>query len=627
MLLTARGLPVKMVQCIEDLPNVDGDIAEVFCDAETTSGSPNRMAVKPYHGDQIGGLAFTMDDAPMSWYIPVRYNANLLWQNDVKCLPMEVIVAFMRRLLRKGRDWINHNIKFDAHFFAKAGIEFEARMICSLAMAKVVDRQSRGGKYSLHPGKGYGLKELAVEWLGESPEEKAAIDAFLKSIQSRGQKKVSKDYGDIPPDLSAEYGAGDVVLNRTLWKEIKRRRYEGDEKVWNLEIACTGALFRMERRGLRIDTDKLPVVKREAEGIVARLESEFRADFNFTKPNNFEETAEFVTKTLNLPTVAVTKHGGTSTGYDAIVLYRGLPEVAGNPKLLRFFKMLEDYRDRAQFLGLYAEGWQNWIDSTGFIHPAFRQIVASGRMACGEPNVQQLNGEAKSLVIPDSPYHAFTRRDYSQIEYRIIAVICREGVILNAYRTDPKADFHALIAQLCGIERSPAKTVNFGIAFGMGEGGVIRALARLLGGHDAEQRGASILADYHRRFPRIKPTARWCRGLVEKRGFIRTLYGRERAIAYEFARIAFNSAVQGTAADILKDRFVALDSDPLLNQAGVLPRALVHDEALLCGPADAAMDPEVNARIDALLPNPMIELGVPLYTEGGMSRENWKLAG
>jgi DNA polymerase-1 len=605
----------------------------VYADIESLSEDDDRPGGKPYHGDRCAGFAITHDDNPTAYYVPLRHVSNKnLFSKHHENVPIEQFVGWASEVFgEQNRRWVNHNVKFDAHFLAVEGIEINCLLTDTLVSARVVDMQ--------RSKRGYGLKELAERWLGMPPNEKDLLKAELKGIKS-------KDYGRVDAAILGEYACADVHINRDLDAEIERRRYPEDERVWALEDGMTRTLFNIERRGVRVDVGKVEEAREKCVIRLAEIETRindmgFRVDIGAPK-----SVLHFVTEIQGLPIVAYTKEGNPSMSGDAIREYLELETVQTNQTMVEFFKLLDEYRDRAQFLGLYAEGWMDWITKTGLVHPMYNQTVATGRMSCESPNIQQLSGEAKALIIP-RPGCSFIRRDYSQIEYRIIAALSRDRRVIDAYINDPTTDFHDFVAKLCSIPRRPAKSVNFGMAFGMGEEGLIKQLARILGGDTAEAKAHTIYEEYNRTLPAVRETAQYTKKVCRQRagwtngeyGWVRTYYGRRRALQYykwgegdpklgqfDDTRKAFNTVVQGTAADIIKERAPVCDSDAWLSERGIRLLAIVHDELVFEGPTEN-MTEEASQHIDNLMVNISINLGVPLRTDGGASSVSWKDCG
>lgn len=603
--------PVEIITQTDQIPRIIGTTDELFLDVETASFDDSRGGVRPYQGDRICGVAFTVDRDRRTWYLPIRHrddHGSLPWPKEYNNVDPAQAMKFFGDLLGNPKiNWINHNIKFDAHFFAVEGIEIAARMVDTLTLAKVVDMQSKPG--------GYGLKSLGRSWCDVETDEQDVVKRQL-------QRMKTKDFARIDIETLAKYACADVEMNRKLWKAIKKRRYDDIVRVWSIETELTKMLFNIERRGLRVDQRRLREERVRVESDIARIEFDverlgFKVDLNSS-----QSVVEFIVKHLGLPVVAETDKGRPSINSAAINAYTELIVEHPEPKVPEFFRLLEEHRDRSQYLALYLKGWSEWIDDRGIIRPMYQQTVRSGRMSCGQPNVQQLSTEAKGLIAP-APGNSFLRRDYSQIEYRVIASICNDRKAIDAYKEDPNTDFHTFVAHMCGIHRKPAKSVNFGIAFGMGESKLVHQLSSVLGTERAESQAKQILRTYHTTFPAIKATAMLAERRAKSRGWIRTLYGRRRALNDGFTHKAFNSAVQGTAADIMKERVIALECDQKLREENVTIRAVVHDEVLFEGPTKTIESKAIQKHIEKIMCEPTLDLGVPLLTDGGSSSTSW----
>jgi DNA polymerase I len=600
----------RLVARLEDLPPIESIGQKIFLDIETVSNDDHRGGLRPYGGDKVCGISFTFDDEHAAWYLPIRHRlvSGALAFAPIANLPVGPVISYLQQILGDpDRTWINHNVKFDAHFLAREGINIRCHLVDTKTLAQVVDMQSKM--------EGYGLKPLAREWLDLATDEQDEVKSELRSVGS-------KDFACASIDTLGRYACADVHLNRELWKAIIRRRYENIDRIWSIENELTSTLFRIEQRGLRVDREKIANEKPALEGNIARLEKRVQDLGYEVDLNSPSALVRFCIEDLGLPVVAETDKGRPSVNSSAISSYREIVTEFADPRIGEFLEILDEHRELTQFLGLYINGWEDWIDDRDVLRPMYNQTVRTGRMSCHSPNFQQLSKRAKTLIVP-SAGNAFLSRDYSQIEYRVIGAICREPQILDAYRNDPDTDFHVFVANLCNIDRKPAKSINFGIAFGMGQTKLIRQLATLLGSNTAESQAREIYNSYHQRLPLIRATSRLAEQRAKARGWIRTMYGRRRALDDGFAFKAFNTAVQGTAADIVKERLNALDADRWLANEGVTVRAVVHDEVLLEGPKDAVQHPAISSRVDEILTSVDLDLGVPFAVSGGTSSTCW----
>lgn len=623
----------RIIQSVAELPDPKS-IRTLYADAETISGDRKRGGNKPYLGDAVAGWGICVDDDPRGFYVPLRYNEinDTLYAGEHPNVDRESFRRWYSAAMKNCTEWVNHNINFDAHFSAVEGVEPADRLVDTLTLAKIVDGQRRG--------QDYGLKPLTKQWLGEQTDERDAVDDELRRMKTR-------DFGAVDAGILGPYAVDDVQRNRRLYEEIKKRRYEGDEKIWEIEIAVTRALFNIERRPVYIDSDQMGDLRTRSSIEVEKCYDEFdRLGLHFDAGSD-KKLKDFVFGELGLPKIQFNDRGAPQIDAAAIDAYLVHEDIRDDPRLVAIFKTLQVFREHNQFVSLYANGWEKWTDTRDHtIHPSYNQTVATGRMSSRSPNMQQLNGDAKSCIRP-APGCSIMSRDYSQIEYRIIASFCRDPRMIGAYRDNPKTDFHQFVADLCGMDRKPAKSVNFGIAFSMGVGGLIRQLRASLGDVSHEE-AQEVLDGYNREFPKVKATskaivkrAQYRAGRKDGRyGYIKTLYGRRRYLKYheyreskaerkkfsDETRLAFNSAVQGTAADIMKEALVKLDQSKMLRDAGVGIMAVVHDDFVGMGPTDAVNDPRIQAEYERLMCTPSVDLGLPLIASGGESSINWKEA-
>ncbi len=598
-----------VVKSMAELPPIPKQIETLYLDVETVSFDDRRGALKPYQGDRVCGIAFTFDECRTAWYLPVnhRQGDESLFAGSPN-LPHGQAMTYVAQLLGdRATTWVNHNVKFDAHFLTCEGVDIRAKMVDTRTLAKVVDMQRNE--------RGYGLKPLARVWLGLGTDEQDEVKQELRNLKT-------KDFGAVDSEILGKYACADVHLNRALWQAILRQRYDGIDRIWSIENDLTNTLFQIERRGLNVDLEMVEQERKAVETEIAHVEDQVVSMGYDVDLNSPTALVRFCIETLGLPVVAETEKGRPSVNSAAVASYRELAQTLPDARVGVFLGLLDLHRELSQYHALYLIGWQEWIDERGMMRPMYEQTVRTGRMSCRSPNMQQLSKRAKKLIVP-APGNSFLSRDYSQMEYRVIASICREPRILTAYQEDAATDFHTFVAQLCGIDRKPAKTINFGIAFGMGASKLVRSLAGILGSHTAEAESKRILDTYHETFPTIRATSKLAEQRAKSRGWIRTLYGRRRALDEGFYFKAFNTAVQGTAADIVKERLNDLERDGLLRQEGVTIRAVVHDEVLLEGPTAIVESAEFQQYVDDLLTSVTVDLGVPFSVSGGTSSVSW----
>jgi DNA polymerase-1 len=534
--------------------------------------------------------------------------------------------------------WINHNVKYDAHVCTNEfGIVPACNLICTQTLAKLIDsdRITRGG---------YGLDALSKSWLGEDISKyEAALQPYLKR---------NKDYGRIPPDILGEYGGQDILTNRRLWGYIAETLAEQCYNVRDTEIQLTRRLYQMERNGLRVEPQQLRLAQLQLLNRMSQIDDELTQIVGRSfRPHVNEDCFDVLCTQYGLPILAYTKDDdGEETGnpsFDkaALVMYEAHPQAP--PGVVQ---CIREFRQWSQIDSLFLTPWQELVVD-GYLHSSYNQCVRTGRMSCSDPNAQQLNDFVKQLILP-KPGYKFISADYSQIEFRFIVHYIKDERCIKAYHENPDTDFHIWVAQMCGIPRKPAKSVNFGIAFGEGKKKLTKQLsmqedlvagirthikALIENGQLAPERetdtfqtlasrkAESVLATYHASLPTLKPTMRDVERALRAKGYVYNMYGRRRHLPIHVAYRGFNTLNQSSAADLMKERFVELcnqiDGTPIETQA------CVHDENLLQAPAEIVDDARTLRDIVGCMETLTIPLRVPVRASIGTSGENWKLAG
>ena len=617
----------------------------LYLDFETTSFSFDRYGNRPYAGDRACGFAVTWDDCPHAFYVPMRHEVRA---NDAN-LPLDRSQYVLRQLVTTCEEWVNHNVgAFDSHFAAQDGAEFTGKLIDTLQLAKLIDsdRLTKGG---------YGLDVLSLDWLDKpigSYENR--VKEFLASMK-RGNKQC-RDYAAVPADIMAEYACQDVITNRALYYRMLRAKDDVISKVWDLEVLMTPVIYDITKSGLRVDLGELQALEIQIMTELAYLEEALHKEVGFAcVPSNTDHCYELLINRFGLPILAWTDSAppGPSFDKDALVSYLSHPMVVGNAQLTKIVKLIQLYRKRATLLTFFVKPYQErQVD--GILHSSYNQIVRTGRMSSKEPNSQQLSDEAKELVHPD-PGCAFLSADESQIEFRIIGHYVKEQTIIEAYAANPDVDFHQVVADMCGVDRDPAKNVNFAIGFGGGKKKVISMLAsnmQLVGDlgrvadeaiargevradrrkeyfdHLCMQRGEEVYNRYHHMMPGLKIETDLCGKTARARGWVKTAYGRKRHIPEKAAWKAFNSVVQGTAADVIKESAVKLAPryNKIIRDAGIQIKAQVHDQNLLHGPTDVMRDPVIHREVARCMEEPSVQFRIPLRVAMGVSDVSWKKA-
>ncbi len=586
---------------------------------ETTDPTVQRLAKKhggmyPFKGDRIAGVSVTWDDCVAGYYVPLRHTG---YDN----VPLQKAKEWLQYLVSTAKEWVNHNIVFDACFLHFEGVEFECRLLDTLTLSKLIDSDRMQ----------YGLKQLTADWLGYSNDSADRVQQWLKDAKS-------SNWGDVPADLLGEYAIDDVMRNRELYHYLLDNKIEDLDRVWENEILLTPILYDMEVEGLLIDKSACKL-----EGLKA-LRHVIQASTTLTDILDGEEYVDsekclhsLLMDRFGLPILERSPNTGAPC-FDKNVLaaYMELPQVVHNPEALRALKAIITYRQELQFYSLYANAFLALADDKGYMHPRYNAIVRTGRMSASRPNIQQQTKRSKNLICAP-PGFTFISKDYSQIEFRLIIHYINDQEAIDAYAKDPNTDFHQWVADLIHTKRRAGKHINFSMAFGaqrkkVTEGlatnsDIIEEMRALHGDMDAKdflekcaERASDVYTLYHERLPGIKATTQKASDICKFRGYVFNIIGRRRQLPAKAARNAFNSIIQGSAMDIMKEGLIALS--PRYNakskELGLRIIINVHDEVVFLAPSEKAYCPELHKHIDDILENPQMELRVPMKVDTGV---------
>lgn len=615
-----------MLESSSELPALCGE--NLFLDFETTSGNPKLDSLNPWHNCNVAGFAITIDDLSQVYYCSYMH-----WSAENQFTTREWLHD---SIFYQIHNWINHNVKYDAHVIANdLRILPHCNLVCTLTLAKLLDsdRIMRGG---------YSLDALAIGWLAED------ISKYYQSLQPYLVR--NKDYGRIPPDILGEYCTQQLMANRRLWQYECATIPEECHNVWTTEIKLTRRLWQMERNGLRVDPLQLKSTQFVAMNRMILIDAELAEIVGHSfRPHVNEDCYDIICNQYGMPILAYTKDQETgeetaNPSFDkyALVLYKAQPNAP-----VEVISLIQEFRTLNQFNNLFLEPWQQYqID--GVLHVTYNQGVRTGRMSCTEPNAQQLNEHAKELILPKSGY-AIISIDASQIEFRFIVHYIEDQKAIAAYNENPDTDFHQFAADLCGIKRKPAKSVNLGIGFGEGKKKLTKALAsdpdltesikeqvKAMGLPPeqeiemfqtlATQRALEVYNTWHNTFPTCKTVSKDVERVCKARGYLRNMYGRHRHLPWQFAYRGFNTLNQSSAADWIKERVSSLMDLIDDVSAPIELIALVHDEIVLQAPIEIAFDPRTQRDLIGFMETLVIPLRVPMRCSIGVSANSWKEA-
>ena len=558
---------------------------------------------------RLVGLAFAVAPGQAA-YIPVGHSLA-----GVEQLPLDAVLDRLRGWLQNpNAAKVLQNAKYDAHVLANHGIDLQG-----------VEHDTMLQAYVLESHRNVGMQELAQRWLGRQ-------GVTYESLCGKGAQQIGFD--QVSLEDATRYSAEDadftLQLHQVLWPQVQAD--EGLARIYALELQVWPVLLAMERQGVLIDAHAL---QSQSQAIGLRLqELELRAHelagqpFNLASP---KQLGEILFGRLGLPVVKKTASGTPSTDEEVLTQ---LAEDYPLPKLLL------EHRSLSKLKGTYTDKLGRIIRSdTGRVHTSYSQAsVVTGRLSSSEPNLQNIpvrtpEGRRVREAFIAPPECSIVSADYSQIELRIMAHLSGDASLLNAFahgedvhRATASEIFGMPVAEVGAEQRRVAKTINFGLIYGMSAFG----LASNLG---IERDAAKLYIDrYFQRYPGVAQYMDRTREQARAQGYVTTVFGRRlqlpeirggsgpRRQAAE--RAAINAPMQGTAADLIKMAMVAvknwIDSEHLSTRLLMQ----VHDELVLEVPESELS--LVREQVPALM-CAVATLAVPLVAEVG-SGPNWEAA-
>lgn len=600
---------VKTYETIFTLDQLDIWIAKlmqaelVSFDTETTSLDPMQaqlvgmsFAVTPYQAAYLP-LAHRGPDAPIQ-------------------LPLAVVLARLRPWLEDASQAkVGQNLKYDMHVLANHGVQLAGVVHDTLLQAYILESHLPRN-----------MDSLAQRHLGE-----ATIS--YESVTGKGVSQIGFDQVELK--LAAEYAAEDADITLRLHQNLYPRVHavpKLDYVYRQIEMALLPILWQIERNGVLLDSGLLDQQSHELGQAMLVMEQQAYAlagqPFNLNSPKQIQV---ILFDQLKLPVIKKTPGGVPSTDEDV------LSQLAADYPLP---KILLEYRSLAKLKSTYTDKLPRMVNTTtGRVHTSYSQAVAvTGRLSSVEPNLQNIpvktaeGRRVREAFIAD-PDCVLVSADYSQIELRIMAHLSGDASLVKAFMED--ADIHsATAAEIFGVQlaevsseqRRVAKTINFGLIYGMSAFG----LASQLG---LERAAAQSYIDrYFARYPGVAAYMQRTRAAAYEFGYVETVFGRRlwlpeirssnkhRRDGAE--RAAINAPMQGTAADLIKLAMIAVAAWLAREQMQTRMIMQVHDELVLEVPRV-----ELNAVLENLsdLMCQVAQLNVPLQVGIGVGK-NWEAA-
>jgi DNA polymerase-1 len=562
---------------------------EICIDTET-DGTPPLLA-------KLVGIGFSYEPGE-AWYVPC--NGQLGYEKVEQALS-----AFF-----DSTDCIfyGQNIKYDLHILKNLGIDLTRICFDTLLASYLLNPQSRR----------HNLDELTLEIF---KKVKIRIEELI------GKGKLQKTLFEAPIEKVKDYCCEDVDYTCRLKEHFSEELMEKNlEKLfYDIELPLLPILAKMERAGIYLDIEKINEVAQslnaELHKIKMSIFREVGEEFNLNSPKQLGIVL-FEKLKLKQPRKI-------STSADV------LEELAIECPLVQ---EILNYRALEKLRSTYAEALPGFVNpNTGRIHCTFNQSgTATGRLACQDPNLQNIpirspEGLAiRACFKPQKRGWCFLGADYSQIELRLLAHFSEDPELLIAFSRGEDIHTHtaSIVFDIPQKEvtremRGAAKTVNFGILYGQGPFG----LSRQLGISSAE--ASAFIKTYFERYPRVLEYLEHCKELTRKTGVAKTLTGRQRpipeihnknpAIRAGAERLAINTPLQGTAADLIKMAMIEIDRCLTMRNLEGKMLLQIHDELIFEIPEEetAPFEKLVKEKMEHIL-----KLNVPIEVHLAVGK-NW----
>lgn len=528
--------------------------AHLTLDVETTS-------ISPLQADLVG-IALTTEPG-RGYYIPIGGE-----------LAKEAVFYELRPILEDPgiQKWA-HNAIYDLAVLANHGVRVQGLAFDTMIAAFLVDPS----------GRGYGLKDLAFKYLGWEMTEITELIG-----KGRGQLTMAQ----VPVERVAPYAAADVRATESLASLFEQQLK--DHGLWGLfqevEMPLVEVLLDMELAGVALDLEYLKGMSQEMHQRITQLEEEiYKLAGHLFNVSSTQQLGEVLFKELRLPAKEKTK-----TGYStAAEVLEGL---AGAHPII---DLILEHRQLSKLKSTYVDALPLLVNRrTGRVHTSYNQSGAvTGRVSSSDPNLQNIPvrtelGRKVRRAFIAAPGHLLLGADYSQIELRILAHLSRDPNLLAAFQRGE--DIHASTAAfLFGVPiekvdarmRRIAKTINFGLIYGMGEFGLAQRT------EISTSQAAEFIKNYFARYQKVKEYLEETKRRVREEGYVSTILGRRRyfpelragsrahgGIIRQAERMAINMPIQGSDADINKLAMIRLAR--ALRQEGLKSRMIlhVHDE-------------------------------------------------
>ncbi|MEG9327195.1 DNA polymerase I [Salinimicrobium catena] len=511
---------------------------------------------------EVIGIAFSWE-AGKGFYLPFSED-----KAEAQRLMDELKPFFAAEDIEK----VGQNLKNDIKVLAKYGVEFKGPLFDTML-----------AHYLINPDMRHGLDVLSETYLNYTP-------VFVEELLGKGKNR--KSMRDIPLEEQKEFSVEDAdVILQLKQKFAPELKEANTEKLFNeIEIPLVKVLADMELEGIRLDKEFLSSLSEELENDIKNLEKDIYEtageEFNIGSPKQLGIILFEKLKLVEKP--KKTKTGQYSTGEDI------LSALAPNHKIVQ---QVMDYRGLVKLKNTYIDALPLQVEeSTGRVHTEYMQTVAAtGRLSSNNPNLQNIpirterGRQVRKAFVPRDEEHVLLAADYSQIELRIIASLSKEDNMIQAFKDGQ--DIHtSTAAKVFGVpmeevtreQRSNAKTVNFGIVYGVSAFGLSNQTNLSRG------EAKDLIDTYYKTYPKLRNYISEQIDYAREHGYVQTILGRRRylrdinsqnaVVRGAAERNAVNAPIQGSAADIIKLAMINIHQKLKAGNFRTKMLLQVHDE-------------------------------------------------
>lgn len=534
----------------------------ICLDTETSS-------LHPMEASLVGiGLGYTPGEA---YYIPTNGP-----------LPKSAVLSFLKNLFSNSKiSFYGHNIKYDLHVLSNEGlplprIDFDTLLASYLLTPHILQ---------------HGLDELTLTHFSHT---KISIESLI----GKGKTQISME--QVPIEKVCPYCCEDIDYTIRLKKKFKKQLEQESLMgiLQTIELPLLPILFAMERKGLFIDLPSLRKLSHDLSSKITHLAETIYSiageEFNINSP---KQLSTILYTKLGLHPPKKTQTGFSTSAETLEILADRSPII---PPLL-------EYRHMEKLRSTYADALQEEINPyTNRIHCSFSQsTTATGRLSCQNPNLQNIpvrteeGKKIRSTFCPENEGWLYLSGDYSQIELRLLAHLSEDPTLIEAFQSGQDVHAHTAsvlfntpVKEVSSEMRHKAKAVNFGVIYGQQAFGLAQGLK--MDYHEA----AKFIEMYFERYKRVKEYTESCKEFSRKHGYAITMMGRKRpiteihsknpALKAQADRLAVNTPLQGTAADLIKLAMIQISQKWEFKKSYMILQ--VHDELLFETPPEE-LDP------------------------------------